>query len=452
MSSTLRYYWESLRTSYWFLPAVLGLAAIGLSFVTIAIDRELLKHASWRVEWTYSGGPEGARAVLATIAGSMITVAGIVFSITTVALSLASGQYGSRLLRNFIRDRRNQFMLGTFTATFLYCLLVLRTVRGIDHDPFVPGVSVTVGILLAITNLGVLIFFIHHVAISIQAASVIQAVMDELYEAIDRLWPEELGEEETPPDDSWRQRFEEPTDPIVATSSGYVDAINNESLMAITKERDLVIRVARRPGHFVIQGSPLAWAAGKKTVEEDAVKQLSKAFTMVPQRTPFQDVEFAIDQLVEVAVRALSPGINDPFTAMNCIDRLGEALSRLAQRSIPSPLRYDSDQRLRVITYPADFRAVTDAAFNQIRQYGAGSPAVLIRLLDVIGAVISLARRDADRLALAHHAELVLRTASRNVAEEADLEDIKERYAEVRRRIELHARKDAKGERRNASD
>jgi uncharacterized membrane protein len=435
MNSRLRYLWEEVRTSYWFLPAVLGVIAMMAAAATIALDRSIQDHSSWIATWTYGGGPEGARAVLATIAGSMITVAGVVFSITIVALSLATAQFGPRLLRNFIRDRRNQFVLGTFTATFLYCLLVLRTVRGMDDEKFVPSVSVTMGIVLAIGNLGVLIYFIHHVAMSIQASHVIQSVTEELRQTIDRLWPERLGRE-LPQSEAEPPAFpQDDAAPLAAATSGYVDAINEEILMALARENDLVIRLAYRPGQFAVAGMPLAWVSPQERAGPDTVKQLNRAFVLVPHRTPFQDVEFAVDQLVEVAVRALSPGINDPFTAMMCIHRLGESLSYLAGRSIPSSLRYDKDSRLRVIAYPAEFRAVADAAFNQIRQYGAGSVAVLICMLETLGVIARFARRPGDRAAIAHHAALVQRTACRCIQEEADLADVKERYDAVQREL-----------------
>jgi uncharacterized membrane protein len=425
--SALRYYWEILRTSYWFIPAVLGIAAIGLSAVTVAVDHTLQERGQWK-DWTYTGGPEGARAVLATIAGSMITVAGVVFSITIVALSLASAQFGPRLLRNFIRDRRNQVVLGTFTATFLYCLLILRTVRGMDHQEFVPSVSVTVGMLLAITNLGILIYFIHHVAISIQATSVIKSVSDELHETIDRLWPDEMGEEAPEACELETPFHQAEAMAVLARGSGYVDAIQDSILIQLAAEHELVIRLAHRPGHFAIEHTPLAWAWPGDRVDEELTKKINKAFVLANHRTPFQDVEFAIDQLVEIAVRALSPGINDPFTALNCIDRLGEALCRLARRKIPSPLRLDDDQQLRVITYAARLPAVADAAFNQIRQYGAGSAAVLICLMETICVIASQCRRAEDLAAISRHAELVHRAAHRSLPEESDLADFDQRY------------------------
>ncbi len=434
MRSTLLYRWEALRTSYWFLPGLLVLMAIGLAIGFVELDVVVHKEVRWLADWTYSGSAEGARAVLATIAGSMITVAGVVFSITIVALSLASNQFGPRILRNFMRDRRNQMVLGVFTATYLYCLLVLRTVRGTDSTEFVPGISVTLGIVLAVASLGVLIYFIHHVAVSIQAAHVIQAVTEELNETIDRLWPERLGK--NPPENGPPPEHDLAQAAVVKSpSSGYVDAINDELLMSVACQREVVIRLAQRPGRFAVAGTPLAWVWPREACQEETSQRLAQAFTFAPQRTPFQDVEFAVSELVEVAVRALSPGVNDPFTAIICIDRLGEALCQLAEREIPSPLRYDDQGHLRVIAHRASFRAVVDAAFHQIRQYGASSPAILTRLLETMTTVAGQAQRPEDRSALMHHAALTWRAAQRSVADEADLADIRERLEALERLV-----------------
>lgn len=175
-SARLANLWESLRTSYWFVPTLMTAGGVALSFASVHLDERVNYKWVRTVGWIWAGGAEGARQVLSTIAGSMITVAGVAFSITIVALTLASNQFGPRLLRNFVRDAGNQIVLGTFIATFVYCLLVLRTVRGEDDTEFVPYVSVTLGVAFALTSLGVLIYFIHHVAISIQAENLIASV------------------------------------------------------------------------------------------------------------------------------------------------------------------------------------------------------------------------------------------------------------------------------------
>lgn len=428
------HHWDSLRTNYWFVPAVVAASAVVLAAVTTSLDQAAQSDAGVALSWAYSGGPEGARAVLSTIAGSMITVAGTVFSITIVALTLASGQFGPRLLRNFIRDRGNQFVLGVFTATFIYCLLILRTVRGSDEHPFVPGISVTVALVLALLGLGVLIYFIHHVAVSIQASQVIAVVNQELLETIDRLWPADLGKGPKASTSQAQQlaATEAQSSTFVgAAASGYIDAVNDEALLRLARERNVVLALARRPGHFIVKGSPLAQVTPGDNVDEELVKKINSVFTLSAHRTPFQDVEFAVDQLVEIAVRALSPGINDPFTAMTCLDRLGEALCRLARRSVPSPYRYDDEQRLRVIVHAAEFGSVADAAFNQIRQYGRSSAAVMIRMLETLAVIANHSDREEVRASLARHAELVQRAAGTGIPEEADRKDVEGRFLSV---------------------
>lgn len=446
MRNRLHYYWDSLQTSYWFVPTLQNLLAAVLAVVMISLDHEIQDAArKTNVWWIYGGGPEGARAVMSTIAGSMITVAGVVFSITIVALSLASGQFGPRLLRNFIRDRSNQVVLGTFTGTFIYCLLVLRTILGTDNGEFVPGTAVALGIVLALLSLGVLVYFIHHVAISIQAHQIVAAVSHEMHDTIDRLWPDKLTDAEHDGDDADNDRlsdaFERSAVAIPARGSGYVAALDVDRLVHLAKDRNLTIRLALRPGQFVIAGSPVAHVSPNPpdAADDDLRGHINEAFLLESQRTPYQDLEFTVDQMVEVAVRALSPGINDPFTAIICIDWLAESLGRLAERSIPSPRRYDDEGKLRVVTRAVTFADVTDAAFNQIRQYGSSSASVMIRLLEALARVAYIARRPDDQAALVRHAHLVRRACERDLPEVDDRNDVLERYNAVLQVLEASA-------------
>ncbi|MBC7706367.1 MAG: DUF2254 domain-containing protein, partial [Rhodoferax sp.] len=166
-------FWDRLRSSLWFVPATMAFLAVALAVAAVELDKAVADDWLLSLGWSYSGGAEGASLVLGTVAGSMIAIAGAVFSMTLVALSLASSQLGPRLLRNFMRDTVNQVVLGTFVATFVYCLLVLRTIRRADEVAFVPHLSVTIGVLLAIVSVGVLIYFIHHISVSIQADQVV---------------------------------------------------------------------------------------------------------------------------------------------------------------------------------------------------------------------------------------------------------------------------------------
>jgi uncharacterized membrane protein len=441
MKTRLRNLWEALRSTFWLVPALMTLGAAALSFALIALDEAVRSRVIQEVGWFWAGGPEGARELLSTVAGSMITVAGVVFSVTIVALSLASSQFGPRLLRNFMRDTGNQVVLGTFIATFVYCLLVLRTVRGDDSGPFVPAVAITVGLALAMASLGVLIYFIHHVAASIQVTHLITVVSQDLLYAIDRLFPEKLGHGDPqlhgrPPVAHLPERFERQVRPVDGTRSGYLQAIDSEGLMRLATEYDLIVHINHRPGHFVVQGGALATVWPGARLDERLAEEIRDAFLVGNERSLTQDVEFAVDQLVEVAVRALSPGVNDPFTAMACVDRLGEALCRFAERLPPSPLRYDDDGRLRVIAYPFTFADVTAAAFNQIRQYGRASAAVTIRLLEAMANVADYTAREEDRAALLQQASMVRRGSQKAIPEEWDRQEVEARYRTVVKALE----------------
>jgi uncharacterized membrane protein len=439
--------WEDLRTSYWFVPTVMCALALALAFLTLHIDGRNRFDWITGLGWVYTGGAEGARSLLSTVASSVITVAGVVFSITIVALTLASSQFGPRLLRNFMRDLGNQITLGTFTATFLYSLLVLRTVRGDAEGadaPFVPHVSVTTAILLTVASLGVLIYFIHHVAASIQAPYVIAAVTNDLNELTEALFPDEIGadrDRDDAPPPAGADAFDVPGRPadVPAPRAGYIQAVDPDAALDLARHHDVVIQFTRRPGHFVVTGQPLARILPADRLDDDLVKHVTALFIFGPHRTLPQDAEFAIEQLVEIAVRALSPGINDPITAIACVDHLGDALSRLATRRFPSPYRLDPhDGRLRVIAYPTDFPQITDAAFNQIRQYGRTSAAVTLRLLETIAVIARHARRAPDLAALRRHAVMIERDARDLFADDHDRNDLRTRFRDA-----LHACGDA---------
>ena len=427
-------FWTALRTSLWFLPALIILGAVVLAVLLIQVDVVLRFELAAAMPLLFGAGAEGARGMLTAIASSMITVAGVIFSITIVALSLASSQFGPRLLRNFMRDRGNQVVLGTFIATFVYCLLVLRTVRGENGGAFVPHISVTVAVGLALASLGVLIFFIHHAAVSMQAPQIIANVSAELHASIDALFPETLGEgpeENGPHQDqvALPDDFERDARPVAAQGNGYIQLINDERLLRLAVDNDLLLRVVHRPGHFVVEGDPLALVWPGRQAEQQA-GAIRDTFILGPQQTPIQDVDFAVSQLVEVAVRALSPGVNDPFTAVTCVDQLGAALCGLAKRKIPTPYRRDENGRLRVIAYPLTFAEVADTALRQIRQYGRTSTAVLVRLLEVIAVVLGHTRREEDRAALLRHA-LLIKESAQGLSQETDRKDVADRYEKV---------------------
>ena len=440
-SVKLSKWWDSLTSSFWFVPSLMVGLAIGLSFFTIGIDHRIESDIISDMGWVYSLGASGSRAVLSAIAGSMMSVATTAFSITIVALQLASSQYGPRLLRNFMQDTGNQVVLGTFISTFVYSLMVLRTVNESEGHEFVPHVAVTCAIGLAIISIGVLIYFLHHAASSIQVDNVIKAVGEDLDHAIQRLFPETtehsfLGQTESATIVNIPTDFNRHSYPINAKSDGYLQAFDDSQLMQIATKNDLIIQLQLRAGRFVVQGSELARIFPKGKVKKSLTSQIDGAFVLGSKRTKQQDLEFSVNQLVEIAVRALSPGINDPFTAVRCIDQISANLCRLARRDIPSPYRHDDQNQLRLLVTSLTFDDVTDAAFNQIRQNGRSSVAVTIRLLEAIAMIAPSTYRPADRAALRRQAQMIERGSQDAIAEELDRQDIKSQYLETIRVIE----------------
>ena len=373
----LRRLWLKARYSFWFVPALNVVGAMVLAVVLIEADGWFPAGTFERSPRLFGAGADGARGLLTAIAGSMITVAGVVFSITIVALSQASSQYTSRVLRNFLSDRVTQAVLGAFVGIFTYCLVVLRTIRGGGEGQFVPSVAVLVGLLLGLVGVGVLIYFIHHIATSIQASHILSAASGETVRAVDHLFPEGVGddaatgESEAAPVGAWY--------PVAAAQTGYIQSLNTDGLLAMASDLRTVVRMERRIGQFVIEGEPLASFLGVAPSDAD-LRRLRGLYAVGRQRTVEQDAAFGVRQIVDVALKALSPGINDPTTAVMCIDHLTAILVRLSARRIESCLR-SRDGELRLIACGPTYADLVGEAFDQIRQNAGGNVAVLERLL-----------------------------------------------------------------------
>lgn len=428
-----------IRASYWFVPALMAAGAVALSLSAVQIDRWLIgKNLSVLPTSLESFDTESARLFLTTVAGSMITVAGVAFSITMVALSLASSQFGPRLLGNFMRDRGNQVVLGTFIATFLYCLLILRLLRGFTGQA-VPEASLAIALLLTLGSLAVLIYFFHHAAMSIQVGSVIASVSHSLDEAVERLADvaaERAGEDRTALERrvaALEERFAVEGVVVQAPRRGYVEEIDESRLLDAACDADLLVRVDRPPGRFVVEGKGMARVirrGARGEIDPEAIERIREAFLLGVGRTSGQDAEFAFEQLVELAVRALSPGINDPFTARHCIDILGDALSRLAAQRARPRWRLDEAGDLRAIWPVRDFGDLLDTALHQIRQNARTTPSVTLRLLERLVDVAERASSDVVRDAVRRHAEMIRRNGD-DWPEPNDREDLERRYQAV---------------------
>jgi uncharacterized membrane protein len=424
-------WWDELQSSLWFVPASIVLCAVALAVGLVEADALAGDELPERWPRLFGAGAEGTRGMLATIAGAQITVAGVVFSITVVALALASNQYTPRILRNFMRDRANQVVLGLFVGVFAYCLVVLRTVRGGDEGRFVPSLAVFFSFVLALVGVGALIFFIHHIATAIQASSIIASVAEESLAAVDRLFPDELGEGlgeagegEAGEGELNRRAAALDWRTIPALKNGYIQNVDEAALLGFAARERAVLRMERGVGEFVVAGAPLvslARADGRGGPVEQAGQEVNESFAIGRYRTVEQDVGFGVRQLVDIALKALSPGVNDTTTAVTCVDYLTAILARLVRRRFPSRHRFDSGE-WRVIARGPTFELLLAAAFDQIRRNAEGNVAVMARMFDGLELLGRETRHAARRRALALQAEVLSEVAGRSVPSPHDRE------------------------------
>lgn len=386
----LQKWWTTVRDSLWFIPAIWVVASAVLALVMVAID-----HASPDVvadfPLVFGGGVDGARGLLSSIAGSMITVAGVTFSITVVALQLASSQFSPRVLRNFMRDRSSQVVLGAFIGSFAYAILVLRSIRGEQDgaEPFVPSVAVTVGILLALVAMGMFVFFIHHIASRIQLSSIVANIADETTEKVRREWSMEA------PEGANAELPTEPAGQIAARGSGYLQLVDREALTRIATDRDLVLRLDVKPGAWAQEDAPLfsVWPAAAAR-DDELADELWAEISLGAQRSIESDAAFGIRQLADVALKAISPGINDPTSAADCIVRLGQILVAAGRRHHPPTVHRDDGGQLRLLIPRDDWQALIGLAFDQLRQYGAGNADTAVAMARTLGTIVTAVPRE----------------------------------------------------------
>lgn len=425
--------WSELKSTFWFVPVIIILTSILLATGLIYLDGLINISKDGLSRLFLVDSSDSARSILSTISGAMMGVAGTVFSITLVALSLASSQFGPRLIKNFMYIRLNQVVLGAYVSTYLYCLMVLNVVRDGDDYTFIPSLSILVAIVAAMANIILLIIFIHQIAISIQADKVISDISDYIFTQVKTLFPEKMGEGKAN-----EEQIDLPTavsgyqnrTSILSPKNGYLQYIDSEALLALICTKDTLLELYYRPGGHLVEGIEIGLLHSNGNWEKDELKEIFKHFEIGKTKTSQQDLEFSIHQMVEIASRALSPGINDPYTAITCIDNLTATMSYLAQANFPSRYRFDDGGNLRIIADTLDFGGVLDASFNQIRQFSGGSAAVIIRLMEAL-ITISKFTRNEHKMLVIKHAEMVLQIGKRTITEEKDLQDLLERSQKI---------------------
>ncbi|NVJ02180.1 DUF2254 domain-containing protein [Myxococcus sp. AM009] len=422
MKLSLTPFAERLATSYWLVPALCVFASIGLSQLAQAIDARLPQHEqTW---YLFQGGPEGARSVLSAVASSMMTFAGLVFSVTILVLQQASNQFSPRILRTFLRDRKSQLSLGIFVGTFVYALLAMRSVRGtsenLEIESHVPSLSVWLAVVFVLISVGTFIFFIHHVAQSIRAVVILGRIRDETCETMERMYPEGVGHDA---EDAPLERPQGMPSLVVphAGRSGVLVTLDEEQLLRCAQRAEVTMVVVPMMGDFVPHGSALFEVWG-----DAGSLDLPSALASVQigrERTLQQDTAFGFRQLVDIAERALSPGTNDPSTAVQAIDQLHDLLRRLVLRRFPSLRRLDDQGVPRLICPRPDFNDYVRLSMDEIREYGEGSIQVARRLRFLLEDLLRVApdfrRAELERQRALLDANVTRGFADARVAEEA---------------------------------
>ncbi|HEX5656537.1 MAG TPA: DUF2254 domain-containing protein [Polyangiales bacterium] len=379
MGAWLSNKWENLRSSLWFVPAQIVAACALLAIGTLALDDSLAAERSDAIPYLFSGTADAARTMLSTLASSLLTVLSIAFSLTMIALQQASSQFSPRVLRSITSSRVNQIVVGVYAGTFIYCLLILRTIRGEDAPaPYVPELSVTSSVLLALLCIAMLVYFIHHVSLSLQVSEVIQGLHDQLVEQIDVMFPDPLGQEPRVPT-LLPEHARERATKIRASRGGFVRRVD-DALVGVQAE-DTIVWLHAKVGEYVPRGGVLA---SMSPAREQLAARINEAYVFDSERSYAQDPLFAVRQLVDIGLRAMSPGVNDPTTAEYVLHHLGDALAQLVGRQFPSPHRKHESKGLQLIVDGPDWDSFVSAAFAQLRRSARSDFDVTRCLLQVL--------------------------------------------------------------------
>jgi uncharacterized membrane protein len=375
---------EWLRGGLWFIPALSAAVAVVTAVIVITIDAALGQ--SDQTPLAFSGGPSSAQLVLSLIAGAVLTFTAVVFSITIVALQLASSQFSPRVLRTFLRDRGSKVALGGFIATFLYAVIVLMAIRdeGPGREPFVPGDAVTLAFLQVFATIVAFVYYVNHIAQSIRAVNIIESVARETRRAIDDSYPLDRPD----PGVAIECPIGLPSQVIHSDRAGALTGVDEDDLIVAASRHDCVLKLVPSIGDYLPCGAVVFEVHGGDGALPP--EEVMRSVGLGIERTMNQDVAFGFRQLVDIAEKALSPAINDPTTAVQAIDRLHDLLRILVARPVPSGRLLSRSGRLRLVVPVPDWRSFVALAFSEIRHYGAGAiqvdrrlRAALLDLLDV---------------------------------------------------------------------
>jgi uncharacterized membrane protein len=431
MLSRVRNVMILLRGQIWLIPVIMIILTMALAYFLLTNKYLIGALEDADLWWIYGGDASSARELLSSLLSGLMTMTSLVVSITFVVLTLAANQLGPRLIETFMADRQIQAVLGLFLSTILYVLIVLRTLEDELEKEAVPHIAVTVGSGLTIICLITLLFYLHKVARSIVADNVIATTATELQKNIRDILPEQVGGAQ---DDLPHPELRGGTS-VSLERSGYIQTIDYDALVKLARQKEVVLKVEVRSGHFLLKRGDHVRVHCKSDLDEDVVTAIRKAFVIGQKRTSAQDLEYGIRQLVEIALRALSTGINDPFTALVVIDRLGVALEEvLAREPLPGFFR-DEDGEIRVVADRLNEGAI-DAAFDLIREAGANQPLVLLRIADVLGQLAPVLHDDAAQRAVLSQLEKLDETAGHAPFAASDQQQVMQHIEGARTAVE----------------
>jgi uncharacterized membrane protein len=412
---------DRIRVNFWFTPLIMSVGAVLLAWTLGWVDAQIPNEMVWVSRLVLIGDIAETRMFLINLGSTLLVTAGVVFSLLMVPLAAMASQYGSRLLRHFMGDRTTQFVLGMFVSTFVYCWAVAESLPLVEVNWEMPQFSLTAAVLLLIASFASIILLITHFSTMMQAPTIAAAAGAELLNAVRAADPAEIGTG-THPDPSEMQPdppMETGGFPVRVMRYGYIQYIDLDFLFALGKRKDIVIDLRRKTGDFVGPGDIVGYIRPADRADAGLEGQVREAFHIGKRRTPTQDVGYAVSLLSEMALRAMSPAINDPYTAMTCLDYLGKGLALFIRQGEMGSRYYDPDGRLRIILEPVTFDEIASAAFDLLRHASRDSAPVLQQMLDVIASIGREAASPGPRQTLVRHARLIQEEArSSNLIEE----------------------------------
>jgi len=433
----MRYVFAWLLTSFWFRPLIISALAIPLFMLTYWLDTTSTLPWLTNSELLFRFSVEGARQILSVIIGSLITVTSLVFSMTLIALSNTASQLGPRLIQMFSSGSLPQIMLGSLIGNLIVGLLLFQAIGDpITGVEFAPALSLSTSIVGIISNLGFLVYFLHHTSKKIDADAVVATMGSAFGDAIATATAHNgtkspLADYEAVHNRAAEHGYTKQT-VIPANASGYIQTINVEALVKLAQSEDMIVEIETKPGRFMIDGTHLGTVQSKNDADPALANKICKANKIGRQRTHAQDLEFSIAALVEIALRALSPGVNDPYTAITCIDWLAAGLAQSFKTGLPAAAHRDGDDMVRVVVSPVTYEGLLNTALSEIRQQAAGKIAIVIRLLEMLQDLVFLAETDEQRLAVRRHANNVIRLSEDIECDEFDSQALFERVRQLK--------------------